>query len=231
MFPLLAVASTAAFLCAHPTHHDGDGIRCGGKGRSMRLYAIDAPEMPGSCRPGRQCTPGDPYASRDHLAELTAGRKVLCEAVDRDHYGRTIARCTADGADLSCAMVRDGFAVERYGRLSCGEMPAPAEPPPAAPPALRWWMVPAYFLVINLMAYIAFRDDKRRARRGAFRRSEANLLWLAALGGSPGALVARQRFRHKTRKQPFSALLATIVIVQVGVIAGLGWRAIERLLA
>jgi endonuclease YncB( thermonuclease family) len=86
----------------------------------MRLYAIDAPEMPGSCRPGRQCTPGDPYASRDHLASLTAGKDVRCKEVDRDHYGRQVVQCFAADVDLSCAMVRDGYAVERYGSLRCG---------------------------------------------------------------------------------------------------------------
>lgn len=111
--------STSGFACAAPTHHDGDAIRCGGSGRSMRLYGIDAPEMPGACRSGRQCTPGDPYASRDHLASLTAGRSVRCEQVDADRYGRLVVRCTAGGVDLSCQMVRDGFAVERYGRLRC----------------------------------------------------------------------------------------------------------------
>lgn len=107
------------FACPVPYHHDGDAIRCGGAGRSMRLYGIDAPEMPGACHPGRQCTPGDPYASRDHLSSLTAGRSVQCEQVDTDRYGRAVVRCTADGVDLSCQMVSDGFAAERYGRLSC----------------------------------------------------------------------------------------------------------------
>lgn len=31
------------FSCPTPHHHDGDAIRCGGKGRSMPLYGIDAP--------------------------------------------------------------------------------------------------------------------------------------------------------------------------------------------
>jgi len=107
------------FVCARPEHHDGDAIRCGHHGKSMRLYAIDAPEMPGACRPGRACTPGDPYASRDHLAALTAGRAVECRQIDLDHYGRKVVQCFAGRVDLSCAMVRDGFAVERYGRLGC----------------------------------------------------------------------------------------------------------------
>jgi endonuclease YncB( thermonuclease family) len=68
---MLAALSVAAFLCLNPSHHDGDNIYCAGEIRSHRLYGIDAPEMPGACRPGRECTPGDPYASRDHLKSLT----------------------------------------------------------------------------------------------------------------------------------------------------------------
>lgn len=107
------------FECPEVYHHDGDAIRCGGKGRSSRLYAIDAPEMPGACRAGRQCTPGDPLASRDHLRSLSAGRAVQCRQIDMDRYRRPVLQCFADGVDLSCAMVEDGFAVERYGKLKC----------------------------------------------------------------------------------------------------------------
>lgn len=104
-------------LCATPYIHDGDNIRCGSvKGR---LFGIDAPEMPGACRPGRECTPGDPYASRDHLRSVVTGRTVRCTQLDTDHYGRAILRCAADGKDLSCAQVDSGHAVERYGNLWC----------------------------------------------------------------------------------------------------------------
>jgi len=103
--------------CPNPYHHDGDAIRCGSKGRSDRLYAIDAPEMPGACRTGRQCTPGDPFAARDHLRALTAGKTVVCRQADLDRYGRSVVQCFANHIDLSCQMVRDGYAVERYGRL------------------------------------------------------------------------------------------------------------------
>lgn len=105
--------------CPEPNHHDGDALRCGYHGRSMRLYAIDAPEMPGACRPGRWCVPGDPYASRDHLASLTAGRTVSYRVLSVDHYGRSVVQAFADGVDLSCRMVADGFAIERYGKLRC----------------------------------------------------------------------------------------------------------------
>jgi uncharacterized membrane protein YsdA (DUF1294 family) len=144
---LLPLAAALVFSCDRPSHHDGDAIRCRGMEQSMRLYGIDAPEMPGACRPGRRCTPGDPYAARDHLRALTRGRNVRCEELDMDSYGRPVVRCTADGEDLSCAMVASGHAVERYGRLDCTapararviEAPPPepepqAEPAPSAPP-------------------------------------------------------------------------------------------------
>ena len=154
---LLVLAAAAGFACAQPTHHDGDAIHCAGNGRSMRMYGIDAPEMPGACRPGRRCTPGDPYASRDYLAGLTDGRRVACIQMDTDAYGRRVVRCTADGADLSCAMVAAGMAVERYGRLDCSRAPvrrsyaeatverstAPRAAMPAPPAEKRYYYDPA----------------------------------------------------------------------------------------
>ena len=129
-------AAAADFACPSPSHHDGDAIRCRGDDHSMRLYGIDAPEMPGACRPGRACTRGDPFAARDYLARLTAGQSVTCTQLDTDHYGRAIVRCAADGADLSCAMVSAGQAVERYGRLQCGSGRGTRAQAPRRPPTV-----------------------------------------------------------------------------------------------
>ncbi len=74
--------------------------------------------MPSSCRPGRECTPGDPYAARDYLAQL-ARDGISCSTTGQDRYGRTLARCTAKGVDLLCAMIKAGHAVMRYSKLSC----------------------------------------------------------------------------------------------------------------
>ncbi|MCP3736358.1 DUF1294 domain-containing protein [Sphingomonas sp. RP10(2022)] len=63
--------------------------------------------------------------------------------------------------------------------------------------------------------------DKARATSGGWRVRESTLLGLAALGGSPGALWARQRFRHKTRKQPFATYLDLIAMVHAGLAMGL----------
>ena len=99
--------------------HDGDTFRCEGFKRSTRLYGVDAPEMPGACREGRQCVEGDPMASRDYLANLIGEGPLICNLTEYDRYERPVMRCAARGVDLSCAMVDSGHAVERYRRLGC----------------------------------------------------------------------------------------------------------------
>ena len=112
------IAAAALFACTAPSATDGDTLWCRGVG-SVRLMAIDAPELPGHCRAGRECVTGDGRASRAALARLLRRGPVHCTSAGRDSYGRTLARCTAAGSDLSCSMVAVGMAVERYGRLSC----------------------------------------------------------------------------------------------------------------
>jgi uncharacterized membrane protein YsdA (DUF1294 family) len=79
------------------------------------------------------------------------------------------------------------------------------------------------FLLVNLWTIHRFGSDKRRAIEGRRRIAEADLLFLAALGGTPGAFFARHRFRHKTRKQPFSARLWLIALVQAGALIWLAF--------
>lgn len=75
--------------------------------------------------------------------------------------------------------------------------------------------------VINLTTILAFAHDKARAQTGGWRVRESTLLGLALIGGSPGALWARRRFRHKTRKQPFTLCLDLIAMVHAGTALGL----------
>ena len=80
-----------------------------------------------------------------------------------------------------------------------------------------------YLVVVNMIEILAFGSDKARAVAGDWRIPESNLLFLALIGGSPGAFWARRHFRHKTRKQPFSRELEFIAMIQTGIIAGLGF--------
>lgn len=114
-----ALGDGASFTCSSPKVTDGDTIRCGDI--RVRLASIDAPEMPGHCRQGRDCTSGDPFSSKANLERLVREGVVVCRQTDTDRYGRAVAFCTAGGRDLSCAQVQSRHAVVRYGGLNCRE--------------------------------------------------------------------------------------------------------------
>ncbi len=76
-----------------------------------------------------------------------------------------------------------------------------------------------YAIVVNVLAFAAFGLDKKQAQLGVRRTSEAALLGWALMGGTAGAFAGRAAFRHKTRKQPFSNRLHTILIMQLAGIA------------
>lgn len=63
----------------------------------------------------------------------------------------------------------------------------------------------------SAMTYFLYAHDKRCAQRDARRVPEKTLHLLAAAGGWPGAFVAQQQFRHKTKKLSFRAVFWLIV--------------------
>ena len=76
-------------------------------------------------------------------------------------------------------------------------------------------------LAINCAAFVAFGDDKSLAQTGSRRIPESTLLWLALLGGSPGAIAGQRYFRHKTQKEPFRSTLYAIAALQGAAVATL----------
>ncbi len=81
-----------------------------------------------------------------------------------------------------------------------------------------------WLIGMNVLSMALFYHDKRMAEQRGWRISERMLLTVALLGGSPGALVARRRFRHKTRKQPFSSALYAVCLLQV---VGVAWLVVN----
>lgn len=73
------------------------------------------------------------------------------------------------------------------------------------------WPLFAYG-VGSLIAFVLYLHDKRSAMRSGWRTPEARLHLVEALGGWPGALLAQQLLRHKTRKFSFQALFWLIVV-------------------
>ncbi|MXO66268.1 thermonuclease family protein [Altererythrobacter endophyticus] len=90
---------------------DGDTIRCGDE--RVRLLGIDAPEMPGHCRPGRNCAPGDPEQSTDNLRAAMKRGPLHIERHGKDHYGRTLAHLYVGGENLACLQLNSNNAIYR----------------------------------------------------------------------------------------------------------------------
>ncbi|AZV27058.1 hypothetical protein CT157_13910 [Pseudomonas syringae] len=70
----------------------------------------------------------------------------------------------------------------------------------------------AYGLV-SVLAFFLYWADKRKARADAWRTPENILHAVELAGGWPGALIAQQVFRHKTRKVSFQVLFWMIVVL------------------
>lgn len=117
---LVLILWTPCRVLAGQVIHDGDTLRIDGV--RVRLWGMDAPELGAMCVRGEH-TYDAGAAARDALVGLISNRAVECARVELDRYGRTVARCSVDGLDLSGAMVRAGWAYE-FTRYSKGHYQA-----------------------------------------------------------------------------------------------------------
>ena len=92
---------------------DGDTLRRGSV--RVRLLGLDAPELDQTCtRPdGGQWSCG--REAKSVVTERLRAGPVECARHGRDIYGRTLAKCAVEGADLGAGIVRDGWAVNDGG--------------------------------------------------------------------------------------------------------------------
>lgn len=82
------------------------------------------------------------------------------------------------------------------------------------------WVLPGY-AVLSLLTFCAYWQDKRAAQAGHWRTPESTLHALALQGGWPGAIVAQQWLRHKSRKADFRGRFWLTVLGNVVVFVGL----------
>ncbi len=81
---------------------------------------------------------------------------------------------------------------------------------------MKLWMI--YLIGINGISFLVYGLDKWKARNKKYRISEKMLLLLAAIGGSIGAYVGMQIFRHKTQKAKFYLGVPAIILLQIGML-------------
>ena len=70
----------------------------------------------------------------------------------------------------------------------------------------------ASYGLLSGIAFLLYRSDKSAAEQGRRRTPEATLHLVDMMGGWPGAMIARQAFRHKTIKQPFRTVFWVTVL-------------------
>lgn len=73
------------------------------------------------------------------------------------------------------------------------------------------WLPLALYPCMSLISLLLYWQDKQQARTQAWRTPEKVLHASELLGGWPGALLAQQLFRHKTRKLSFQLTFWIIV--------------------
>ena len=70
-------------------------------------------------------------------------------------------------------------------------------------------------IAVNLVSFALYGLDKVKAKRGLWRIRESTLLLVAALGGSLGALLGMELFRHKTKHWTFKILIPLFLLLHM----------------
>lgn len=75
------------------------------------------------------------------------------------------------------------------------------------------WLPAAIYALMSVVAFAWYGYDKKQARHSGQRTPEKLLHGIELLGGWPGALLAQQVFRHKTRKFSYQLVFWLIVLL------------------
>ena len=78
-------------------------------------------------------------------------------------------------------------------------------------------LIVIYLAIINVIAFVVYGIDKRKAKQSKWRIRESTLLGLAAIGGSIGALLAMKVLRHKTLHPQFKYGVPLILVAQIAI--------------
>lgn len=91
---------------------------------------------------------------------------------------------------------------------------------------LRYKIILAALLLINIVAFAAYGIDKRKAKKDKWRTPESTLLLLAFLGGATGALLGMRVFHHKTKHWKFKILVPLFLALQFALAGWLIYRGV-----
>lgn len=78
-------------------------------------------------------------------------------------------------------------------------------------------------LAMSAITFVAYALDKHAAQNGRWRTPESTLHLLKLAGGWPGAWLAQQTLRHKSRKPGYRATFWTLVVLHSGALFAWCW--------
>lgn len=81
----------------------------------------------------------------------------------------------------------------------------------------------AWYLTLSVVTLLTYAADKRRAALGHWRVPNRTLHLLALLGGWPGAILAQEALRHKTRQPAFRAVTLVAALLHLALWGTLSW--------
>lgn len=83
-------------------------------------------------------------------------------------------------------------------------------------------------LLTNMASFLLMGEDKRRARRGAWRIPERTLFLSAALFGGLGGVLGMHIFHHKTKHLRFRLGFPALLIAQAALVGLWAWQQLGR---
>lgn len=74
-----------------------------------------------------------------------------------------------------------------------------------------------YLIIINILAFIMFGYDKKKAIKKEYRISESTLIYMTLLSGGIGSILAMKIYKHKTKKKKFwiIAIISFIIWLKI----------------
>jgi endonuclease YncB( thermonuclease family) len=108
-FPAAAATPVQGSVEGRASVIDGDTLDV--HGERIRLFGVDAPESAQLCADaeGAEWRCGQRAALA--LSDRIGTAPLTCTRVDRDQYGRTVAKCRARDQDINAWLVESGWAV------------------------------------------------------------------------------------------------------------------------
>lgn len=74
-------------------------------------------------------------------------------------------------------------------------------------------IIGCYLLIVNILAFVLYGIDKRKAKKKRFRIPERTLLWMARIGGGIGSWMGIMSFHHKTKHTKFKVVVPLWTVI------------------